>query len=74
MIINTKSNIKYQAIQNLLTCQKVAAEKGDAKATIIITKYLLKTIDNLKSEIFDLVMEEDHNRTDDPPQSLKENI
>ncbi len=74
MIINMKIDIKNQAIQNLLTCQKVAAEKGDAKATIMTTKYLLKTIDNLKSEIFDLVMEEDHNRTDDPPQSLKENI
>lgn len=54
MKINYGSFIREQAIKNLLSAQKKIAEKGDAKALIVLTKFALKISYKFDNEMLEV--------------------
>lgn len=51
MKIKYGSFIREQAIKNLLSAQEKIAEKGDAKALIVLAKFILKISYKFDNEI-----------------------
>ena len=49
-----KDIILEEVIKNLLSAQRAASERGDAKSVVSITKYLLKIAEQFKDVMIDI--------------------
>lgn len=70
MQINFKFNIRVQEIENIILAQQKAAEIGDARSVLQLSKLLKKRLyklDNFRFETYD-------EETYDPPNSCKNNV
>lgn len=71
MKINYGSFIREQAIKNLLSAQKKIAEKGDAKALIILTKFVLKISCKFDNEMLELGLKVENENSQYPPNECE---
>ena len=58
MQINYGSSIREQAIKNLLSAQEMIAEKGNARAIIMLTKFILNVSHQFDQELLELQQKE----------------
>lgn len=67
MQINYGSSIREQAIKNLLSAQEMIAEKGNARAIIMLTKFILNVSHQFDQELLELGFVVDEKNSKHPP-------
>lgn len=69
--INYGSFIREQAIKNLLSAQEKIAEKGDAKALIVLAKFILKISYKFDNEMLELGLKVEDENSKYPPNECE---
>lgn len=72
--VNARGYIFGKVIKNLLYANKRIAEKGDAKAIIALTKFILKISKEFDDELLYLGLEECNESTEKPPKKSENQI
>lgn len=67
MQINYGSFIREQAIKNLLSTQEKIAETGNARAIIMLTKFILNISHQFDQELLELGFVVDKENSEHPP-------
>jgi hypothetical protein len=66
MEVKRSDYVTEQVLKNLLTAQKQAADKGNAKETILLSKFLLHTFNHRNDIRIKLRTESDEERCKNP--------
>lgn len=61
-------------IQNMIECQKIASEKGDADSVIALSKEIVKLAKKSRYQTEDIWFEKSDSGANQPPQGRKNNI
>ena len=69
-----KELVIEQVIKNLLQAQKTAADKGDVKGVISLSKELIKLAHKFGQKIVEISAEKSEQYSDAPPNECEENI
>lgn len=72
MRTNYGSFIREQAIKNLLSAQEKIAEKGDAKALIVLAKFILKISYKFDNEVLELGLKVEDENCEYPPNECEQ--
>lgn len=72
--VSVKELVIEQVIKNLLQAQKTAADKGDVKGVLSLSKELIKLAHKFGQKIVEISAEKSEQYSDAPPNECEEDI